>query len=200
MGIKKRRKAIAVGAGVGASLLLVIGICFWLFSLSAKPVYQPEQSFTSLFQNFADNSAGMKFPEDLALYNLQGRKKTIDDFGKRYRLINFWATWCPPCINEIPTLKTLNKYKGGDNFIVLFVSMDYPDDGTALKQKMDGRGIAIDNPLFVKDYNVWETLGIKGLPVTILVDPRGRILYTMSGDIDWAGGKAINFLNNVMAH
>ena len=155
-------------------------------------------SFRSKFQNFESVRPARPFPEALALYDLNNKVTTIDDTNGKYRLINFWATWCTPCVKEIPTLINLSDRTKDDGLEVLFVSMDFPDSGETLGLKIKSLGIPPINSLYIKDYEAWNDLKIKGLPATFILDKSGNIHYVLSGDVNWVTPDARLFIESII--
>src|SRR3546814_5396859 len=116
-------------------------------------------------------------PRELPLISFQdatGKTVTVADFQGRVILLNLWATWCPPCREEMPSLDRLNAKRGGPNFEVVALSIDrdrdligpfYQDFGIqTLKHYVDPTTRASD------------TLRAPGVPTTLLIDREGREL------------------------
>jgi len=119
--------------------------------------------------------------------DLAGKKASIADFKNRPVLLNLWATWCAPCIKEMPTLDALAGSKG-ESLVVLPVSQDY-------------KGKEVVDPFLAKagykhlkpylDTEMALSTGMNAtLPTTILYDSTGKEVWRMSGDYDWSGEKA----------
>ena len=99
-------------------------------------------------------------------------------------LINFWATWCVPCVKEMPSLDRLQAALPKDKFLVLPLSIDGPSRPKVAPfykdQKLARLGIYFD-----KNRKAMQGLGVSLLPTSILVDPEGRELGRLEGDADW---------------
>ena len=117
----------------------------------------------------------------------QGKKVTLADFKGKPVLLNLWATWCAPCIKEMPTLDALAGAKG-DALRVLTVSQDF-------------EGEKVVAPFFAKagykhlqpylDTDAAFSIGMgANLPTTILYDSAGKEVWRVSGDMDWTGPEA----------
>jgi thiol-disulfide isomerase/thioredoxin len=125
-----------------------------------------------------------------AFVDPKGKKVTLADFRGKPVLLNLWATWCAPCVKEMPTLDAL-AVREGDKLQVLTVSQDF-----------DAAKVA---PFFEKakfrKLQAWhdpETafslqLGVN-LPATILYDSSGREVWRRQGDTDWAGAAAAKLI------
>jgi thiol-disulfide isomerase/thioredoxin len=113
-----------------------------------------------------------------------GREVTLGSFEGRVLLVNFWATWCAPCVREMPSLDRLQAKFEGEDFIVLAVDEDRK--GTAVaKPFLDKLGLE-NLALYVdRRMALARALGVKGLPTTVLVDRRSRIVGRMDGVAEW---------------
>lgn len=120
-----------------------------------------------------------------------GKKTMISAFKGKPVLLNLWATWCVPCIKEMPTLDALAG-KAGDTLVVLPLSQDL-------------KGMEVVGPFFqkngyknLKPYLDTDTafsvqLGVN-LPTTILYDSAGKEVWRVSGEFDWAGAEAAKLI------
>ncbi len=94
-------------------------------------------------------------------------------------LVNFWATWCPPCRKEIPYLKKLQEEFGEKGLVVLGISID--QGGSRVVKKFIKRS-KIDYPVVIADQNVLVQFGgVRGVPTTFLLDRTGRKQRTYTG-------------------
>ena len=132
------------------------------------------------------------FAEDFSLMGVDGRTYTLKDYKGKFALVNFWATWCPPCVKEMPSLNTLYE-KLGDRMEVVGVhaGLNLAVVKEFLKEHPVNFDVIIDKKL---DLN-W---GQAGLPTTFLLDPEGRIIYKATGERDWGGDEMVEFLKEVM--
>ncbi|MCU0840695.1 MAG: TlpA family protein disulfide reductase [Thiobacillaceae bacterium] len=108
-----------------------------------------------------------------SLTDSQGRKHRLEDYKGRWVLVNFWATWCPPCLEEIPDLVALHDDRR-NNLVVIGVALDYRNPQEVL-QFADQ--LMISYPLVLGDYKMAAQVGpIKGLPTTYLYNPQGKVV------------------------
>jgi cytochrome c biogenesis protein CcmG, thiol:disulfide interchange protein DsbE len=101
-------------------------------------------------------------------------KRTIRlaDFRGKVVLLNFWATWCAPCLTEMPEFREWQRQYGSSRFQVIGVSMD--DDSTDVISTVDR--LKIDYPVLMGDEHLGAAYGgVMGLPVTFLIDRKGRV-------------------------
>jgi thiol-disulfide isomerase/thioredoxin len=169
-------------------------ICLAALSL---PVHaDPVKDFVANFDKTSDTVK--PFPSKLELFDFEDKRSALI-FGKKqpWRLVNFWAVWCPPCIAELPSLKALqDKTRDSKDFQVVLVSDDMPPSGKTLKYVMKKNNLPDAVSYYVKDFGVTERFGIEGLPTTLLVSPTGKIVYTFVGDGKWDGPEAAAFFKN----
>ena len=113
-----------------------------------------------------------------------GRSLSLADFRGKTVLVNLWATWCAPCLIELPALDRLQADEGGARFQVVAISLDrrglpavlntfQRSAITALTPYVDESGAAADQ------------LGAVGLPASLLIDPRGGLIARRRGAVDW---------------
>ncbi|MEW6558609.1 MAG: TlpA disulfide reductase family protein [Pseudomonadota bacterium] len=130
--------------------------------------------------------------------NGQGKPMTLADFKGKVVLLNIWATWCPPCVREMPTLDKLQKLLGGKNFAVVPLSVDKGGIFT-VKSFYDDNFIG-HLPIYVDPTtNVLDTLNILGTPTTILIDKQGKEIARTMGPEDWDQPAVIAQIRHYMA-
>lgn len=105
------------------------------------------------------------------------------------KLVNFWATWCGPCIIEYPEFVTIQRMYGERDFQFVSVSMDSPEQADKALKYLKGKASALPNYIMDTDdkYKVIEVVGKEwdgSLPVTLLIEPGGKVEYRVNGTID----------------
>lgn len=134
----------------------------------------------------------------LSLKNLKGEDiDLLKAYPGKTLLVNYWATWCPPCITEIPSLQKLKAERQSATFDVVFISLDFPEKPEDLAKVMDRMALQDIDTLYMTDAKQWSALNGRGLPITVLVSPEGKIMSRMVGGIDWSGPMADDFLKKV---
>jgi thiol-disulfide isomerase/thioredoxin len=127
---------------------------------------------------------------DIAFQDADGNPVTLADFAGKKLLINFWATWCAPCREEMPFLDALEAQYGGDDFEVVAISLDIGSDGPVAAAEFLEE-IGADNLALWADptYQLFERLRNEavtlGLPATVLVDDSGCELAVLQGPAHW---------------
>jgi thiol-disulfide isomerase/thioredoxin len=113
-----------------------------------------------------------------------GKPHTLAEFKGKVVVLNLWATWCGPCVEEMPTLAKLQTAFAGQPVAVVPVSVDREEDRANAEDF-----IAKRPPLpFYGDASYALAYGFKapGLPTTVLIDPAGNVRATVSGGADWS--------------
>ena len=122
------------------------------------------------------------------------RKVSLDQFHGQVLVLNFWATWCPPCVEELPSLMNLQERMRGRGITVLGVSIDV--DGDAYHRFLKMHNI---NFLTVRDPDkkVADMYGTTGWPETYIIDREGVIRRKFVGPVDWNSPEVMQFLSKL---
>lgn len=119
-----------------------------------------------------------------------GAKRTLADFRGKPVLLNLWATWCAPCVKEMPTLDAL-AVRAGDRLQVVTVSQDF--EPAKVAPFFAERKFRKLQPFIDAETAFSTQMGVN-LPATILYDSQGREVWRMLGDTDWAGEAAARLI------
>ena len=138
--------------------------------------------------NFTLYTQAKPVPE-FAVEDRDGRKTGLSAFRGKVVLVNFWATWCGPCLREMPTLSRLQARLGGDGFEVVAIASDR-GGWSAVDKFLGAKGIDNLTVLLDQTGRAARTVGIFGMPTTLLIDRRGRVLGHLTGPADWDGADA----------
>jgi len=133
---------------------------------------------------------------DITVTALNGASLKLSDLKGKVVMLNFWATWCPPCREEIPSMMKLNAAMAGKPFQMVAVSVDeggkpaienyFTTSKTELPAYTDPSGAAS------------KTYGITGVPETFIIDKKGVIVKKVIGPAPWDGPEAIAFLEGLL--
>jgi cytochrome c biogenesis protein CcmG/thiol:disulfide interchange protein DsbE len=162
-----------------AAVALAAGILV----LFAMPSYRQGEA------SIAGNSA-QDFPLTLA-----GKSERLSDLKGKVVVLNFWATWCPPCVEETPSLNRLEKYIDSRGGMVLGVSID--EDGAAYEQFLRDHSVVF--PTYrdatkktASDY------GTSIFPETYIIDRRGKIARKFVGEQQWDSAEMLAYFDAVL--
>ncbi|MCI5149163.1 MAG: TlpA family protein disulfide reductase [Candidatus Electrothrix sp. MAN1_4] len=128
---------------------------------------------------------------DFTLTDLEGRTWTLSALKGQVVFINFWATWCPPCISEMPSMQNLYDTLPKDQFKMLAVLYsDEADNAKDFSEKLD-----ITLPILVdKGNRTGMQYGLTGVPETFILDKQGVIRETHKGPAEWDSAEVIHML------
>jgi len=125
---------------------------------------------------------GDRAPE-LRLQSVDGRTVSLSDLRGKVVLVHFWATWCPPCVEEIPTLERFSKQVFGSDIEVLAISVD--DSADALKTFLDTKKVHLP-VLRDPGGKAAAGYGTVKFPETYVVGRDGMVRYKVIGPMDWS--------------
>lgn len=132
---------------------------------------------------------------DFTLADLAGEQVRISDFRGTVVLLNFWATWCPPCREEIPSLIRLQKLMAGNRFSLVTVAVD--DGGAAAVEKYFSRtGFRLPTLIDVTG-EISRRYGITGIPETFVIDKQGMVVKKIIGPLDWSDPDMVAYLKQL---
>jgi peroxiredoxin len=122
-------------------------------------------------------------PPALELRDTEGKLHRLADYRGSAVLVNFWATWCGPCREEMPSMERLQRQMQGKRFVVLAVNVG---EGTRTARAF-GQKMSLGFPLLMDtDTKTARAWSARVLPASFVVGPRGDIRYSYFGAIDWA--------------
>jgi thiol-disulfide isomerase/thioredoxin len=127
----------------------------------------------------------------------KGRNLLLSDFVGRVVLLNIWATWCPPCREEMPALDALQRKLGGSDFLVLPMSIDREgiDAARVFYSEIGIRDLGL---FWGEDLRVQLAFAAFGLPTTLLIDRKGREISRIFGPAKWDKPAAIAQIESVI--
>jgi thiol-disulfide isomerase/thioredoxin len=182
------------------ALASAVAAVFALAVLLGMPGRAPAGAEPPLQGVFKDNFTLLDPPvlaPQAAFSDATGQDLTLADFKGQVVLLNFWATWCAPCVREMPTLDRVQGQLGGQGLAVVAVSEDrggLEAVGPFLKQLgvqhlkiyLDPRGT------FAREF------GLAGLPTTLLIDAEGRLVGGLEGPAEWDSEDALILIRHYL--
>jgi peroxiredoxin len=125
------------------------------------------------------------------LAGLDGKRIALKDFRGKPVIVNFWATWCPPCRAEMPSIQRAWEAVKDDGIAVIAVNVG--EDAEIVAQfKAE---YPLEFPLAMdKDFSAVQSWPVKGLPTTFVLDPEGRLAYEATGSREWDDPKLLDLV------
>jgi peroxiredoxin len=151
--------------------------------------------------SFYNASSGLQVAKDLpapnfSLPDLDGKMVSLSDYRGKVVLLNIWATWCPPCVEEMPSMEKLYQELQGEGFEILAVSIDESGAQDVLpfmkKHKLSFPALT-DSKGAIK--NLYQTTGV---PESFIIDKDGILVEKVIGPRNWAIPEAIRYFRNLI--
>lgn len=135
---------------------------------------------------------------EVSFTDVDGQEHTLAGFEGRFVVLNFWATWCAPCREEMPSLNALQQLLGGEGFAVVTIASGR-NPIPAINRFFEEEGVT-DLPVYLDPRQTMSRqMGVLGLPITVLLNPEGQEIGRLRGDADWASDEAIALLTVLMS-
>lgn len=131
---------------------------------------------------------------NFTLMSAHGSDISLSDYQGKFVVLNFWATWCPPCVKEMPALNELHNKLSDSSLEVVGIHVG-PALATVkqfLKDKPVDFDILIDKNMSLSSWPV------AGLPTTFLISPSGKVIYKATGEREWGSDEMVDFIRGVM--
>ena len=134
---------------------------------------------------------------DVSVVSLgNGSTLKLSDLKGKVVLLNFWATWCPPCREEIPSMMKLNKFMAGKPFQMVAISID-EGGKPAIEAFFKETGFSLPTYLDVSGASA-KSYGITGVPESFIIDKHGVLVKKIIGGVSWDSPEVVSFLEGLM--
>jgi len=138
---------------------------------------------------------GNTVPPSLNLYSVRGERVIHNNYIGKVTIVNFWASWCRPCIEEIPSLNRLREQMKGRPFEL--ISIDYAEDKSVILKFM--QEVDVDFPVLLdSDGKVSAQWKVLVFPSTFVIAPDGKIVYGVKGGIHWDTPEIVELIKALM--
>ena len=137
-------------------------------------------------------SEGNESAPSLVLADIRGVEHSLEQYRGKVVVVNFWATWCPPCVEELPSLENAWQRYRQQGLVVLAVSGEESDVVTSFLERLPSDitfPVLIDGDM--KSGNRWQ---IRGLPTTVVVDRSGVVHWRVEGQLDFSASEVDEML------
>ncbi|MDH5723652.1 MAG: TlpA family protein disulfide reductase [Alphaproteobacteria bacterium] len=177
-------------------LLIMLSFFNWIKNDRLLKIYEAEVA--SHFKSFEKPKESFSV-SDIEILGPTGSKIKLSHYYGRYLIINLWATWCTPCIEELPSLNKLRLQlkAAGKRWSVMAVSVDAEnnmDKMTAMVDRLDVEDLAA---YYDHKNTLQNTLKTNVLPTTFIVSDSGKVLYTIKGDAIWHDPAVLELLERI---
>jgi thiol-disulfide isomerase/thioredoxin len=169
--------------------VFILSVIAWL-SVASVSAASRAQAGTSRFIPWKDEST-----LSLALKDPAGAPHALADYRGKVVLVNFWATWCDPCREEMPSMQRLKERLSDQRFAVLAVNYGESRERVAEFQQR----VPLDLQMLLdpgqETARAWK---VRILPMSFLLDAEGRVRYSVIGEIDWESPEAVNTVRRLL--
>lgn len=131
-----------------------------------------------------------------SLKNLSGKEESLKDYRGKVLLLNFWATWCPPCREEMPALESLYRTLKDQGFVVLGISSDAFGE-RAVKPFVEEFGLTFPM-LLDQNLKITHLYRVNYRPTSYLVDRQGNLITRVVGPQDWMSDEIIEYIKGYL--
>jgi thiol-disulfide isomerase/thioredoxin len=135
--------------------------------------------------------------QDLKFKNERGATLALNVGGPPLTAVHLWATWCAPCVTELPQVEAVHKAYRQKGLKVIAISLDGNMD--KVRQFIDANGIETLLPLLDVNNASFNALQAKGLPITVFFNARGETVARADGPLDWNSPKVKEFIETQLA-
>jgi thiol-disulfide isomerase/thioredoxin len=187
---------ITIGNAIKVMVLLgvfaVIGVCVQ----SCKGPQDPLAAYSTASLKKLTTLERPPARPALTFQTLDGQAARLSDYDGKVVLMNAWATWCPPCIAEMPSLDRLQGLRGGPDFVVVPISLDR----TALEAKLWLEKNDIENLESWHDgsFELTGKVKLPGLPTSIFYSREGREIARIPGEVEWDSPEALALIDKLI--
>jgi thiol-disulfide isomerase/thioredoxin len=132
----------------------------------------------------------------LVLNGLDGRRQSLADHRGKVVLVNFWATWCEPCRDEMPSMQKLKERLAGRPFEI--VAVNYGESEAKVSEFV--RRMSVDfRVLLDPNQEAPKAWRVRVLPASFLVDRGGRVRFSVVGELDWASDEVVRRVSGLLS-
>lgn len=189
--MKMQFKNLAIRSG----LFIITAISLAACGNTDKKKENKVESEHSTTTGVGTTEAPVSTTTNLSFTDKDGETVSLSSLKGKVVFINFWATWCPPCIQEMPTINELKgKYKDNDDIVFLMVDVDNNmEKSTAFMEKNK-----YDLPVYVTASNIPSNYLGSSIPTTVILDKSGDMIARIEGGRDYTSPEIIKVVNELV--
>jgi len=181
------------GADMGKVIIRCCVAIFAIVASGATILAQDQPPRIGAMRDFRPMLPRVEVP-DLVFADADGKERRLSEFRGKLVLLNLWATWCAPCVKEMPSLERLQTKRGSDRFLVLALSQDR-GGLFQVRQFYDAQDLKALDVFVDKTMASARALKAAALPTTLLIDPEGREIGRLVGSAEWDAPEAIAYID-----
>ena len=190
-------KAALIGVIIGLTAAGSMAVKLHKSSQSSAPQSRAAvEAFAAQVSDLQEYSPPSPLTAEAKITDEKGRKLPLSDFKNKPVIINLWATWCAPCVKELPSLAKLKQAR--PDLHVLAVSLDLEKDLPELAAFLKKYDAAALDVYSGKGPALKKALPYKGLPTTYVLSSEGKILFKIEGDTDWSSHITSEFIDYML--
>ncbi len=141
---------------------------------------------------------GRPIVDDFILTDTEGNQKKLSDYRGKVVILSFWASWCAPCLLELPTFAELESKYGEHGLRVIAVNVDEGEEGiTRAKDFWAKEELPFPN-FFDRQKQLAHKFDVEMLPSNFVIDKNGRLAFSSFGATDWLGNQTVEILENLL--
>ena len=172
------------------SFLRVASVALWIVTIACSV---PENSES---EDVSGPAVEGRLAPQFSVKDRSGQLHSLNDFRGKVVLVNFWATWCPPCIEEMPSIDSLQKTLDQEKFSIIAISVDDSWDSVDTFIKSSDLDLNIYSDFEGK---VAKLYGTHKVPETYILNKEGIVVRKILGEIDWTSPKVLSYLKELGA-
>ncbi len=186
-----RFRPLTIAVALGAVALLAV--LYGMTTLTVHAALKPPDSLARLVPAAKPQAVPL-----VAFNGIDGRSHSLAEFKGHYVLLNLWATWCAPCVKELPALAELQAAlpHHGLSVVAVDVARGSPADAAAF---LKGHGAARLAVYVDSNLALMRAFGAFGLPLSVLIDDKGREIARSVGPADWTAPDSIRYFEALTA-
>ncbi len=183
---------------IAIGLVVLGGLGLFVYEMGAFSVHETEQAKTGALPGFKYLKNSENKPElaPVVFTDKDGKDVGLEGFKGRYVVLNLWATWCGPCVNELPALAKLKAALPEDRFAVVAVDLEKNDAGK-VSDFLAGHQAGALTVYVDQKLGLMKAFTAYALPLTVIVDPAGHEIARAVGPEAWDDPKAVAYIKGL---
>lgn len=134
---------------------------------------------------------------DFTLTDMADNEHTLSSYHGQALMVNFWATYCGPCIKEIPSMARLKEKFSDQPFEIL--AIDMAEEKADVEAFIKRHNIKVNFPILLdNEGTVIEQWMVSAVPTTFIIDPKGKIQYALYGGLEWDNDEVVSIISGLL--